>query len=892
MLMASAQEIFDKLISPDTLKHLPVQLRCIAALLWEGAHKYGREAQCVLVNSFLMLRFLSPAIVAPEAFNILPANYSSSPPVPKVRRNVILIAKLLQTLSNNVELGEKEDYMKCTNDFILRNQTAMREFLTSLPLTRDELDKSGVLQPYSVSKATLQSELAKVHRKEFESLYKLMNESLMRYAKDNPRKITSEDAQFLQALSEIASSLCGSTAPRSSLPQGGDKENIIQTLHAGRVLVARYGTEQSKRKFLKFLDTLLVTLEKSRKKTDKNFNDSDIQSLQKMIKLTRQELEENLNTEVAGQVSALDFLREEPFMPLSKSASAPAVIKDHDSKKASNAIAELLKTPVKYSRPKPTAGKLYTHKSDESLPVKESSAGSATSTTTIGSLPIPAHSSSAKPESESEDDLVDFLSFLKLQNQLGPKKPSVDMKLRKKRRKKEPKIVKAAIPVISSCEETSDLWNTLRDPTPLMTKAYYGLLEDDSTLSRSSEDDSYADDFSISKESGSLISCPSSSSINSQVSEKRFENGSTSSGEDDDLQFMEFLRSDHVSLFDDMPLSPQEIPEIKNKVVISTIRVDKQHKAKDKKGFLDGLLSKKKDKKKPEVCHLHVNPIYNKAGISQLRSPRSLSRSNSSSNGNNNTGTSSPTSPGPSSPSSSPMSSPEITPEKEHPNVKKNSLTNTKNSIFDLQFLTKDLLSPSGSPQTSSYHSSSNKLSSPSSSSSEDLPTEKSKRKPLYHSISSVNMTKGLHHEDKGELSEILRTVGAESSGSEVDESSPQIATKSSSTRLVTQPGGWQGLNSSLADFLGTLRFKEGEGTTANEVKTEIKEFLSVALPASRLVPTHSSPNFTTSPKLPRSSLSITHVAAIANSPPHDERDRVLRNCYSSSEESPDTELL
>jgi len=34
-----------------------------------------------------------------------------------------------------------------------------------------------------------------------------MNDSLMRFAKDNPRKVTTEDAQFLQALSEIASAL-------------------------------------------------------------------------------------------------------------------------------------------------------------------------------------------------------------------------------------------------------------------------------------------------------------------------------------------------------------------------------------------------------------------------------------------------------------------------------------------------------------------------------------------------------------------------------------------------------------------------------------------------------------------------------------------------------------
>jgi len=44
-----------------------------------------------------------------------------------------------------------------------------------------------------------------------------------------------------------------------------------------------------------------------------------------------QELEENLHNENQSQVSALDFLREEPT-PISKSTSAPVVLKD-DSKK-------------------------------------------------------------------------------------------------------------------------------------------------------------------------------------------------------------------------------------------------------------------------------------------------------------------------------------------------------------------------------------------------------------------------------------------------------------------------------------------------------------------------------------------------------------------------------
>jgi Ras GTPase-activating-like protein IQGAP2/3 len=81
-----------------------------------------------LIGGYIYLRFFNPVIVTPDAVNFI-----KKKPTPKARRNLILIAKVLQNLSNGVLFGDKkEPYMRPLNPFIQAKQAAMQEFFERL----------------------------------------------------------------------------------------------------------------------------------------------------------------------------------------------------------------------------------------------------------------------------------------------------------------------------------------------------------------------------------------------------------------------------------------------------------------------------------------------------------------------------------------------------------------------------------------------------------------------------------------------------------------------------------------------------------------------------------------------------------------------------------------
>jgi len=66
-----------------------------------------------VIGGFLFLRFLNPIIVTPDGNNIITKK------VDKVkRRNLTLIAKVLQNMSNGVQFAKKEAFMISLNTFL------------------------------------------------------------------------------------------------------------------------------------------------------------------------------------------------------------------------------------------------------------------------------------------------------------------------------------------------------------------------------------------------------------------------------------------------------------------------------------------------------------------------------------------------------------------------------------------------------------------------------------------------------------------------------------------------------------------------------------------------------------------------------------------------------
>ena len=83
------------------------------------------------IGGFIFLRFFCPAISSPEACGVV-----EEPPAANARRLLILITKVLQNLSNDVEFGSKEPYMTKMNDFIIANRPKIGQFYVEMDKAR------------------------------------------------------------------------------------------------------------------------------------------------------------------------------------------------------------------------------------------------------------------------------------------------------------------------------------------------------------------------------------------------------------------------------------------------------------------------------------------------------------------------------------------------------------------------------------------------------------------------------------------------------------------------------------------------------------------------------------------------------------------------------------
>lgn len=88
------------------------------------------DAKYTAVGAFIFLRFFCPAIVAPDVEGLV-----STPPTKEMRRGLLLIAKVIQNLANNVLFGVKEPYMFPLNDFLVQNVFDITGFLREISVS-------------------------------------------------------------------------------------------------------------------------------------------------------------------------------------------------------------------------------------------------------------------------------------------------------------------------------------------------------------------------------------------------------------------------------------------------------------------------------------------------------------------------------------------------------------------------------------------------------------------------------------------------------------------------------------------------------------------------------------------------------------------------------------
>jgi len=101
----------------------PSQFRSLFAHIAKQVGDRFPENVNTTIGGFIFLRLFCPAVSSPEAYGIV-----EEPPSSDSRRLLILITKVLQNLSNDVEFGSKEPYMTKMNDFIQSNRPKLTTF--------------------------------------------------------------------------------------------------------------------------------------------------------------------------------------------------------------------------------------------------------------------------------------------------------------------------------------------------------------------------------------------------------------------------------------------------------------------------------------------------------------------------------------------------------------------------------------------------------------------------------------------------------------------------------------------------------------------------------------------------------------------------------------------
>ncbi|CAO1638983.1 unnamed protein product [Sympodiomycopsis kandeliae] len=115
---------------PAVMRELCRHIRIVMDRKFPGSRYQG-------VGGFMFLRFLTPAIVAPENIDM-----NLDGPGKELRRGLMLVSKILQTLaSNNLFSAHKEPFMIGLNDFLRSNVWRVTTFLDGISDARTDPDR-------------------------------------------------------------------------------------------------------------------------------------------------------------------------------------------------------------------------------------------------------------------------------------------------------------------------------------------------------------------------------------------------------------------------------------------------------------------------------------------------------------------------------------------------------------------------------------------------------------------------------------------------------------------------------------------------------------------------------------------------------------------------------
>ncbi|PFH50162.1 hypothetical protein AMATHDRAFT_80979 [Amanita thiersii Skay4041] len=112
----------------SSIPALPPMFREICAHVAKVVSEVWPESKFAALGALIFLRFISPAVVTPEIVDVeLPQDDNAA----VIRRGLMVIAKVLQNLANNIFFG-KEAYMVVLNKFLEENIANVTRFLSEI----------------------------------------------------------------------------------------------------------------------------------------------------------------------------------------------------------------------------------------------------------------------------------------------------------------------------------------------------------------------------------------------------------------------------------------------------------------------------------------------------------------------------------------------------------------------------------------------------------------------------------------------------------------------------------------------------------------------------------------------------------------------------------------
>ncbi|KAK7731831.1 Ras GTPase activating protein ira2, partial [Cytospora paraplurivora] len=167
---------------------IPSSFRKICSIISSAVMPRFPEAKYTAVGAFIFLRFFCPAIVAPEVEGLV-----SAPPSKEMRRGLLLIAKVVQNLANNVLFGAKEPYMFPLNDFLTQNIYRVTTFLREISVAPEKTDSPNTNESFDFGSCVA------LHR----FLYDHWDQVRQRLASQERRDFVRSPAEIARARSPI-----------------------------------------------------------------------------------------------------------------------------------------------------------------------------------------------------------------------------------------------------------------------------------------------------------------------------------------------------------------------------------------------------------------------------------------------------------------------------------------------------------------------------------------------------------------------------------------------------------------------------------------------------------------------------------------------------------------